>query len=337
MFQARQRVCLYMKGLVARRYRTDRLLLNALGVWQHIDAIRCIGVPILRVLGLPILVVLISDWIHFKYSTASLGYSVHHLGLGLLLSPWIVVYRLSCWHHGVGLLLQWLPSLVVSLLVHHVCHHYWRVRRGSPWIRLELLLLLLLDMLRHHTASVGRAHSILIARGLRLELVLRGLHHVILIHYRARREVRIAVVVWGPTVTLLLRDSAHYWDRAHFIILVLILVSMRRIIIIWILHADRCHLISLALRRPTTIHVLWLVNLLLVKDLRGHRYLSLPLSSLHFWWVVLGFGLLHSIVALVSTKLLPLIGIWNDTLNKIVLRRWRLWLKLGCIQVHRCE
>jgi hypothetical protein len=87
-------------------------------------------------------------------------------------------------------------------------------------------------MWRHHTPSIGRVHSILIARGLRLVLVLRGLHHVILIHYRARREVWIAIVVWSPTVPLLLRDSAHSLHRVDFIILVLILVSMRRIIII---------------------------------------------------------------------------------------------------------
>jgi hypothetical protein len=81
---------------------------------------------------------------------------------------------------------------------------------------------------------------------------------------------------------------------------------MRRIIIICKLHVDRCHLIPLALGWPPTIHVLWLVNLLLVKDLGGHRYLSLPLPSLHFGWIVLRFGLLHSVVALVSYKLLPL-------------------------------
>lgn len=90
----------------------------------------------------------------------------------------------------------------------------------------------MLHMWWHHTPSIGRVRSILIAWGLRLVLVLRGLHHVILIHYRARREVRIAIVVWSPTVTLLLRDSAHSLHRVDFIILVLILVSMRRIIII---------------------------------------------------------------------------------------------------------
>ena len=87
-------------------------------------------------------------------------------------------------------------------------------------------------MWRHHPPSVGRDHSILNARGLRLVLVLRGLHHMILKHYRARREVRIAIDVWGPTVTLLLRDATLSWQRVHIIILVLILVSMRRKIII---------------------------------------------------------------------------------------------------------
>ena len=333
MFEARQRVCLNMKGLVAWGYRPGRLLLHALGLWHHVYSVRCVCVPILR---LSILVVLISGLIHFKDTAATLVPSIHHLGLRLLLlSPWIIVYRLSRRHHGVRWLLHWLPSFVVRLLIHHVRHHNWRVRRGSPWISLELLLLLL-HMRRHHTSSVSRiVHSILIARGLRR--VLSRLHHMILVHYRARREVWIAIVVGGPAVALLLRDSSHSCHCIQLIILVLFLVSMCRIIIIWILHADRCHLIPLALRLPTTIHVLWLVYLLLIKDLGGHRYLSLPLPSLHFGWVELLFRLLHSIVPLVSTKLLSLIGILNDSLYKIILWRWRLRLKLGCIQVHWCE
>ena len=222
-----------MKCFKTRGGSSAWLLLRSNWVLDHVDPVRSVYISIL---GRPMSIVLVSGWIHLEHPVPALWPSKHHLRLALRWS-WVIVHRLGGGHHGVAWVLHWLSRFILCLHIHHRSYHRWWVWRCRPRIWLKLWLL----HVRRDHATVASINCILVSRRLRLVLV-RTLHHVIFVHDWTRGKIRVAVAIWSAFLW-----TTHGWDWVDLIIWMLILVSMCRIIIIWILHADWSHLISLPL------------------------------------------------------------------------------------------
>lgn len=175
---------------------TTRCCSNPLLLINHVDAIRCEGIPVLR-WSLSILIVLVPIRIHIKDSTSLNLTPIHHLILLLLSQMRVKGYRL-----GRNEILLWRHTLpILELWIYHLGHHDCGMRRCSSWI---VLVLLLLNMRwRYHSSTRCCIDSILVPWRLRLVLglmmILLLMHHMVLKHYRSWRKIGVAIVVWSPS------------------------------------------------------------------------------------------------------------------------------------------